>query len=104
MEEHKLAEAFITDSYDLCPCGSGAKYKFCCKPIFKEITHAMSAAQKGKFKEAIEWMGKAREIMGEPRKYCADIPSSTRFSTRENLIDTSRNAYAWPQGIHGPIT
>ncbi len=71
MEEHRMTEAFMTDSYDLCPCGSGVKYKFCCKQIFKEITHAMSAAQEGRFKAAIEWMGKAREIAGEtPEVLC----------------------------------
>jgi tetratricopeptide (TPR) repeat protein len=56
---------FIPDSYDLCPCASGKKYKFCCKAIFREIIGAMTAAEEGKLVEALEWIAKAKNIMGE---------------------------------------
>ena len=36
-EELESAKHFIPDSYDPCPCASGKKYKFCCKPILREI-------------------------------------------------------------------
>jgi tetratricopeptide (TPR) repeat protein len=64
-EEQRISQAFIPDSYDLCPCASGLKYKFCCKPIFKEITHAMTAAEEGHLKEALKWMDAARSKVGE---------------------------------------
>ena len=64
-DEQRISQAFIPDSYDLCPCASGAKYKFCCKPIFKEITHAMTAAENGRLKEALKWMDTAKSKVGE---------------------------------------
>jgi tetratricopeptide (TPR) repeat protein len=64
-DEDKLAEAFIPDSYDLCPCASGKKYKFCCKPILREITMAMADAEEGHIQEAIKWMDRAKEKAGE---------------------------------------
>ena len=55
----------IPDSYDLCTCASGKKYKFCCKVIFREVMEAMIAAEEGKFIEALEWITKAKNIIGE---------------------------------------
>lgn len=55
----------VPDSYDLCSCASGKKYKFCCKQIFREITLAMAAIEKGKTAEALEWISKAKAIAGE---------------------------------------
>jgi len=56
--------ASIPDSYSPCPCNSGKKYKFCCKPIFREITEAMVAAEEGDFPEALSWIEDARKIVG----------------------------------------
>jgi hypothetical protein len=64
-DEQRISQTFIPDSYDLCPCASGLKYKFCCKPIFEEITHAMTAAEKGNIKEALQWMDTAKSKVGE---------------------------------------
>jgi tetratricopeptide (TPR) repeat protein len=64
-DEQRISQAFIPDSYDLCPCASGLKYKFCCKPAFLEITHAMTAAEKGRLEEATKWMEKAATKVGE---------------------------------------
>ncbi len=64
-DEQRMSQAFIPDSYDLCPCASGSKYKFCCKPIFKEIVHAMAAAEDGDSKDALKWMDKAKAKVGE---------------------------------------
>lgn len=55
----------IPDSYDLCPCASGKKYKFCCKKIFREITEAMVAAEEGNLIDALKWIDQARSIVGE---------------------------------------
>jgi tetratricopeptide (TPR) repeat protein len=55
----------IPDSYDLCSCASGKKYKFCCKKILREITEAMVAAEDGKLSDALEWITKAKQIVGE---------------------------------------
>jgi len=64
-DEQRTGQAFIPDSYDLCPCASGLKYKVCCKPILKEITYAMTAAEEGNLKEALEWMDKAKSWFGK---------------------------------------
>ena len=62
--EAESARAMIPDSYDLCPCGSGAKYKFCCKRILREVVHAMSAAEEGDYRKALRWMKEAEKIAG----------------------------------------
>ena len=58
------AKSMIPDSYHLCPCGSGEKYKYCCKRIFREVTAAMCAAEEGNFREALEWIAKAKVRVG----------------------------------------
>lgn len=55
----------IPDSYAPCSCNSGKKYKFCCKRIFREITECMCAAEDGNLSEALEWLEKARKVVGD---------------------------------------
>lgn len=62
--EAESAQAMIPDSYDRCPCASGAKYKFCCKKIFREVVHAMAAVEEGDHGEALRWMKEAEKIAG----------------------------------------
>ena len=64
-EDSQSIRKMIPDSYDLCPCASGKKYKFCCKCIFQEITAAMSDAEDGNYTEALTWIEKAKSIVGE---------------------------------------
>lgn len=64
-EDQEAVQASIPDSYDLCPCASGLKYKFCCKPVFKEIIQAMSYAEEGRYRDALLWMEKAKKKVGE---------------------------------------
>lgn len=63
--EAQQARSLVPDSYDPCPCASGKKFKFCCKPIFKEIIEAMCAHQEGRPTEAIRWLDKAKVRVGE---------------------------------------
>jgi tetratricopeptide (TPR) repeat protein len=58
-------KGMVPDSYDLCSCNSGKKYKFCCKKILLEITQAMNAAETGNLSEALQWIAKAKAIVGE---------------------------------------
>ena len=62
--DREAAKHFIPDSYDACPCASGKKYKFCCKPILRQITEAMVAAEEGRKTEALSWIEKARAVVG----------------------------------------
>ena len=64
-EDIEALKQFIPDSYDQCPCASGKKYKFCCKKIVNEITFAMVAAEGGNKAEALHWIAKAKELVGE---------------------------------------
>lgn len=59
------AKAFIPDSYDPCWCASGKKFKFCCKPIFREIVEAMCAFEEHRHADAIRWLDEARAKVGE---------------------------------------
>ena len=54
----------LPDSYDPCPCNSGKKYKFCCKSILREITECMCEVEDGNFDEALQWLEKARKVVG----------------------------------------
>ncbi len=63
--EEESAKQMLPDSYDLCSCASGKKYKFCCKVILREITEAMVAAEEGNLEEALNWIDKARKVVGE---------------------------------------
>ena len=65
LESIEQARAGIPESYDLCSCGSGKKYKFCCKPIFQEIVEAMCAFEDGHFTEALKWLEAAKKKVGE---------------------------------------
>jgi tetratricopeptide (TPR) repeat protein len=64
-QEEQQARSMVPDSYDLCPCASGKKFKFCCKRVFGEIIGAMCALEEGRPTEAIQWLDKARGRVGE---------------------------------------
>jgi len=82
---HRLAMALIPDSYDLCPCASGRKYKSCCKIILHEVTEAMCAVEDGNFEAAVKWLDQAREKVGETAEVLArygiaySLKSETRY-------------------------
>ena len=57
--------ASLPDSYSPCSCNSGKKYKFCCKKIFREVTEAMCEAEDGHLEKALEWIEKARAVVGD---------------------------------------
>src|SRR5438067_11805740 len=42
-----LARKIPMDPYAACPCGSGKKYRWCCQPIYADITHAFQQDQEG---------------------------------------------------------
>jgi tetratricopeptide (TPR) repeat protein len=64
IEEEAELEVFIPRAYEPCPCGSGKKHKFCCQPIFKDISSAMYAAEHNRLKEALKHMKKAEAKVG----------------------------------------
>ena len=64
-DEVESARQFIPDTYAPCPCASGKKYKFCCKPIFREIIEAMTEAEKGQKSEALKFIQEAKKRVGE---------------------------------------
>ena len=57
-------KAFVPDSYSLCPCSSGKKFKFCCQKAFKDIAFAMCAAEEGQLEEALRFINSAEEKVG----------------------------------------
>jgi tetratricopeptide (TPR) repeat protein len=63
--DRESVKRMLPDSYDLCSCASGKKYKFCCKKILSEIMEAMVAAEDGNYTEALQWIKKAKVIAGE---------------------------------------
>lgn len=63
-DSNEAALKAIPKSYDPCTCVSGKKFKFCCKPIFDYLVEAMCAAEDGLTEEALKWMSKAEQIVG----------------------------------------
>lgn len=57
-------EAFIPQTYELCPCASGKKFKFCCQKAFYDISEAMSEAEEGNLGAALYFMQKAESKVG----------------------------------------
>ena len=64
-DELEAARQGIPDTYAPCPCASGKKYKFCCKPIFREIVGAMTEAEQGQKSEALKFIQDAKKRVGE---------------------------------------
>lgn len=64
-DDIESAKQSIPEPYDPCPCASGKKYKFCCKPIFREIMGAMTEAQDGKKDNALKYIAEAKKRVGE---------------------------------------
>lgn len=62
--EQEELKYFIPETYSLCPCASGKKFRFFCQKIFKDITYAMCAAEEGKLEESLKFMKDAEEKMG----------------------------------------
>lgn len=62
--QKRMMRDFVPDSYDPCSCGSRKKFKFCCKPIYREIIDAMAYAQNGSYEDALEAMRKAEKVIG----------------------------------------
>jgi tetratricopeptide (TPR) repeat protein len=77
-DDKESARHFVPDSYDPCPCASGKKFKFCCKPGFGEIMAAMAAAQRGFQNAAIQHISRAKQILGETAEVLA----------RESVVQT----------------
>ncbi len=63
-DDKEQLEAFVPDSYQLCSCASGKKFKFCCQKAFKDITFAMCAAQEGKREYALKFIKSAEAKVG----------------------------------------
>ncbi len=83
-DDDPTAQYMIQDSYDPCSCGSGKKFKFCCKPVFREITEAMCAAEDGDIDNALDWMKKAEKKVGKtPEILC-------RYAVVYSFFDQSK--------------
>ncbi len=63
--DHQSAKQMVPDAYDPCWCGSEKKFKFCCKPIFREVFGAMTASQNGQLDEALRYINDAKRTVGE---------------------------------------
>jgi tetratricopeptide (TPR) repeat protein len=77
-------EAFTPDTYGPCTCGSGKKFKFCCKDGFKEIVLAMCAAQDGYLEQALRHMKEAEIKIGTTAEILCRYAICWSFSNREN--------------------
>ena len=64
-EEIAEARSLVPEPYDPCPCASGKKFKFCCKPAFKAIVFAMNAANEERdCEKALKFMDEASIAVG----------------------------------------
>lgn len=64
-DEIESSRQSLPDAYSPCPCASGKKYKFCCKPIFREIMGAMAEAENGRKDKALQFIQEAKKRVGE---------------------------------------
>lgn len=83
--DRESAKRMLPDSYDLCSCASGKKYKFCCKKILNEIMEAMVAAEDGNYAEALKWIDKAKAVAGETSEVlCREAIVYSYFDTEKS--------------------
>ena len=85
--ERESARSLIPDSYDLCPCASGKKFKFCCKVIFREVAEAMCAVETGKVDEAIKWLDQAKNKVGETAEILCRYGIAYALRSEDQYID-----------------
>ena len=90
--ERESALALIPDSYDLCPCASGKKYKFCCKIIFREITEAMCAVEDRDFEAAVRWLDQAKDKVGDTAEVLCRYAIAHSLRSDEQFIKHLRRA------------
>jgi TolA-binding protein len=86
-KDREQARQLIPDSYDPCPCASGKKFKFCCKPIFPNIVEAMCAAEEGNFNEAMRSLDKAIEKAGETAEVLCRMAIVHSLKSEEKFIE-----------------
>ena len=84
---HPSALTLIPDSYDLCPCASGKKYKFCCKIILHEVTEAMCAFEDGNFEAAVNWLDQAKEKVGETAEVLARYGIAYSLKSEQRYLE-----------------
>jgi tetratricopeptide (TPR) repeat protein len=85
-DDRESALAAIPDSYHLCSCASGKKFKFCCKRIFREILEAMHEVEAGRFQRALKFLDTASEVVGEtPEVLC-------RYAIVYSFFDRAKSA------------
>ena len=90
--DRESAKQMIPDTYAPCWCASGKKFKFCCKPILREIIGAMAYAEEGRKDEALKQIAEAKRIAGEtPEVLCREALVWTHFDSAKAtaLLDKS---------------
>jgi tetratricopeptide (TPR) repeat protein len=78
--DRESARQLIPETYDPCWCASGKKFKFCCKPIFRDIACAVTYAEEGRKDEALKHIAEAKRIVGETAEVlCREATVWARF-------------------------
>lgn len=87
-------EDFIPDSYSLCPCASGKKFRFCCQTAFKDITFAMCAAEEGHLEESLHHMKEAENKVGRTAEIVCRLAICWSFFDEEKYLEHLNEAIA----------
>jgi hypothetical protein len=83
--DRQTAKQMVPDAYDPCWCGSDKKFKFCCKPIFREVVGAMAASQDGQLEEALRYINDAKRTVGETAEVlCRESIVWSRFDLEKS--------------------
>lgn len=107
-DDKEAARSFIPDTYSACPCASGKKFKFCCKPGFNDIMLAMAAAQSGYTQEALKHIAKAKQTLGETAEVLCreavvfsftDLKKSNEIQVRALKVDPKHPRANYIRGL-----
>jgi Tfp pilus assembly protein PilF len=91
-DEFEAARQFLPDAYDPCPCASGKKYKFCCKPVFRHIVGAMAAFEDGNQAAALRELDIAKIRVGETAEILSRYGIVYSANDRGKALDFFRRA------------
>ena len=95
--DRESVKQMIPETYDPCWCASGKKFKFCCKPIFKDIVGAMAFAEEGRKDEALRHIEEAKKIVGEtPEVLCREAIVWSHFDKDKSTAILERALAANP--------
>lgn len=94
ISDEQMAQVMLPESYSLCPCASGEKYKFCCQKALGDIVCACNAAEDGNLKDALLHLQEAEAKVGRTAEIVCRYAICWSFFDKEKYSQYIQEAIA----------